>query len=75
MLVFYVFIYTALCVIYLLAAERGSLKPQLRGGARTCRGVGKLLQLQAAGIKHVLRVVVEVVVDGNTENKEGGFPE
>jgi hypothetical protein len=37
--------------------------------------VGKLLQLQAAGIKHVLRVVVEVVVDGNTENKEGGFLE
>jgi hypothetical protein len=62
MLVFYVFIYTALCVIYLLAPERGSLKPQLQGGATAYRGGGycdmggeKLLQLLAAGINHVFK--------------------
>jgi hypothetical protein len=61
---------------YLFVSYReGSRRPQLRGGAKAYRGGGKLLQLQAAGIKHVLRVVLEMVVDGNTENKEGGFPE
>jgi hypothetical protein len=77
MLVFYVFIYTALCVIYLLALERGSHKPQLHGGATAYSGGeycdlggGKLLQLLAAGIKHVfLRVFLEVVVGCNTERK------
>jgi hypothetical protein len=61
---------------YLFVSYReGSPRPQLHGGAEAHRGGGKLLQLQAAGIKHVLRVVLEMVVDGNTGNKEGGFPE
>lgn len=74
---FYVFIYTALCVIYLLAPERGSLKPQLHGGAPAYRGGGilrsgwgKIITAPSCRYKtFLLRVVFEVVAGCNTESK------
>lgn len=74
---FYVFIYTALCVIYLLALERGSLKPQLHGGAAAYRsggilrsGWGKIITAPSCGYKtFLLRVVFEVVAGCIAESK------